>query len=134
MAPVINVNASLRCFLLLVPLLILAYVVRRIRKSAFDISDSIFWLIISVLLIVLAVIPGIALWTSDFLGFESPANFIFLCGIVILFIRTIMQDQKICALRKKLTTLAQSVALRNEELDERDSKQQPICAAGREKD
>ena len=122
MAQVNAMGTPLRCFLILVSFLILLYVIRRIKKAAFDISDSLFWLIISVLLIVLAIFPGIALWASGLLGIESPANFIFLCGIIILFIRTIMQDQKICTLRKKLTTFAQYVALDNEEVDDRNDE------------
>lgn len=111
-------SAPLRSFLLLVSLLILFYVIGKIRKNAFEISDSVFWFIISVLLILLAIFPEIAIWVSSVLGFESPSNFIFLCGIVILFVRTIAQDQKICTLRKKLTALTQNIALNNAKLRE----------------
>ena len=106
-------NFQLRVSLFICSLLILFFVMRRIRKSGLEIVDSIFWLLISAALIVIAVFPQIAYWASDLLGFDAPVNFVFCCGIVVLLVRTFTQDQKICQLKKKLTTLTQSEALRS---------------------
>lgn len=105
-------NAVLRASLLLCSLLILFFVMRRIRKSGLEITDSVFWLALSVILIVIAVFPQIAYWASGVLGFDAPVNFVFCCGIVVLLVRTFRQDQKICELKKKLVTLTQTEALR----------------------
>lgn len=106
-------SIALRVSLIVGSLLILFFVMRRIRKSGLEIADSIFWLLISAALIVIAVFPQIAYWASDLLGFDAPVNFVFCCGIVVLLVRTFTQDQKICQLKKKLTTLTQSEALRS---------------------
>lgn len=103
----------LRISLFVGSLLILFFVMRRIRKSGLEIADSIFWLLISAALIVIAIFPQIAYWASDLLGFDAPVNFVFCCGIVVLLVRTFTQDQMICQLKKKLTTLTQSEALRS---------------------
>lgn len=107
-------NAVLRASLLLCSLLILFFVMRRIRKSGLEITDSVFWLALSVILIVIAVFPQIAYWASGVLGFDAPVNFVFCCGIVVLLVRTFRQDQKICELKKKLVALTQTEALREE--------------------
>lgn len=106
-------SIALRVSLIVGSLLILFFVMRRIRKSGLEIADSIFWLLISAALIVIAIFPQIAYWASDLLGFDAPVNFVFCCGIVVLLVRTFTQDQKICQLKKKLTTLTQSEALRS---------------------
>lgn len=105
-------SIALRVSLIVGSLLILFFVMRRIRKSGLEIVDSIFWLLISAALIIIAVFPQIAYWASDLLGFDAPVNFVFCCGIVVLLVRTFTQDQKICQLKKKLTTLVQDEAMR----------------------
>ena len=105
-------SIALRVSLIVGSLLILFFVMRRIRKSGLEIADSIFWLLISAALIVIAIFPQIAYWASDLLGFDAPVNFVFCCGIVVLLVRTFTQDQKICQLKKRLMTLAQEEALR----------------------
>lgn len=105
-------SIALRVSLIVGSLLILFFVMRRIKKSGLEIVDSIFWLLISAALIIIAVFPQIAYWASDLLGFDAPVNFVFCCGIVVLLVRTFTQDQKICQLKKKLTTLVQDEAMR----------------------
>lgn len=106
-------NILLRVALIVCAALILLFVLRRIRKTSLEIADSIFWLFIVGVLLVLAIFPQIAYWASGILGFDAPVNFIFCCGILILLVRTFTQDQKICELKKKLVKLAQSEALRD---------------------
>lgn len=104
-------SVALRLSLIVCSLLILFFVMRRIRKSGLEITDSIFWLFISAALIVIAVFPQIAYWAADLLGFDAPVNFVFCCGIIVLLVRTFTQDQKICQLKKRLMVLAQEEAL-----------------------
>lgn len=106
-------NILLRVALIVCAALILLFVLRRIRKTNLEIADSIFWLFIVGVLLVLAIFPQIAYWASGILGFDAPVNFIFCCGILVLLVRTFTQDQKICELKKKLVKLAQSEALRD---------------------
>lgn len=105
-------SIALRLSLIVCSLLILFFVMRRIKKSGLEITDSIFWLFISAALIVIAVFPQIAYWAADLLGFDAPVNFVFCCGIIVLLVRTFTQDQKICQLKKRLMTLTQEEALR----------------------
>lgn len=106
-------NAVLRVSLIICSLLVLFFVIRRIRRAGLEIADSIFWLGTAFILIVIAVFPELAYQASRLFGFDAPVNFVFACGIIVLLVRTFTQDQKICQLKKKLTSLAQSEALRN---------------------
>ena len=103
----------LRASLLICSFILLFFVIRRIRKAGLEISDSIFWLCLSLVLIIIALFPQIAYWASGILGFDAPVNFVFVCGIITLLVRMFTQDQKICQLKKKLTTLVQSEALKD---------------------
>lgn len=110
----ISVNAPLRISFIVCALLMLFFVMRRIRKSSLEIDDSIFWLVLAAILIVVALFPQLAYAVSDLLGFASPSNFIFACGIIVLLVRTFTQDQKIAVLKRKLVRMAQQDALREE--------------------
>ena len=114
MVQVIAVNVPLRISFIVCALVVLFFVMRRIRKSSLEIADSIFWLLLAAALMVVAVFPQLAYWVSDLLGFESPSNFIFACGIIVLLVRTFTQDQKIAVLKKKLYHMAQRDALRDD--------------------
>lgn len=113
-------TGPLRVSLLLFSVLVLVVVIHRIRRARLEISDSIFWLGIALALLMVAVFPQIAYGAAGLLGFDSPSNFIFFCGIIVLLARTLTQDQKITALKKQLTTLTQAEALRN--TDEREAR------------
>lgn len=102
---------SYRVLLAIAALLILIVMMRKIRKSEINISDSLFWLFFVVTLIVLAIFPEIAYLLSDALGIESPANLVFLYVIAVLLVREFMTTAELSRLRSKITSIAQEEAL-----------------------
>jgi len=98
------------------------YILRGIRKSQLSIQDSIFWIVFSVVEFLLAVFPNVAIGMTQLLGFVSPANFIFLVFIFILYIKLFSTSQKISVLENKIKKLGYELALKN--MEERDGKDQ----------
>lgn len=98
------------------------YILRGIRKSQLSIQDSIFWIVFSVVAFLLAVFPNVAIGMTQLLGFVSPANFIFLVFIFILYIKLFSTSQKISVLENKIKKLGYELALKN--MEERDGKDQ----------
>lgn len=108
-------NITLRIFLLVVAFLTLSFVIRKLKKSALEIIDSIFWVFLAVLLIVVAAFPQLVFWVTGIFGFDSSSNFVFFCGILVLLARLFTQDLKVATLKRKLTTLVQTEALERHE-------------------
>ena len=108
-------SLALRVFLLICAFFVLVFVIRKIKKSEFEIMDAIFWLLFIIVLLLLAIFPGIAYALSNFLGFDSPSNFVFLCVIAILIIRVFSLNAKVAHLRAKTNSLIQEIALREKE-------------------
>lgn len=106
-------NLTLRIFLLLFAVLLLWFVVGKLRKEALEIVDSIFWVFLAVLFIVIAAFPGLVYWAADLFGFASPSNFVFFCGIALVLVRLFTLEIKIVNLKKKMTTLVQAAALQD---------------------
>lgn len=65
-------STSLRILLLIAPVLVAAYTLRRIRKSKMQIEDSLYWIAFCAITVVLGIFPGIATWAADVLGVQSP--------------------------------------------------------------
>ncbi len=95
----------------------LAFVLAKIRKGQVQTADAVFWFLFAAALVLLALFPAIAFWCADALGIESPANFIFLCVVAILFVKVLLQSVEIARLKGRLAALVQEVALRESEED-----------------
>ena len=114
-------SLTLRCILLLVSLLSCAYALRRIRKSQMQIDDALYWIIISVLLVVVSIFPGIATSFSTLVGIESPANAVFLSIIFLLLIKLFTLSVQVSQLNQKIRILSHEAAFAA--MDKKSSKE-----------
>ena len=79
-------SVALRILLIVVSVMNTLNILRRIRKSKLQIEYSIFWLLFSMVLIVISVFPQIVIKLAQLIGFQSPANMVFLFVIFILML------------------------------------------------
>ena len=108
-------DVLLRVFLIICALLLLGFMLRRVKKAELHAADTIFWFVFAACLLLVAALPQIAFFFSGLLGIESPANFVFLLVIAILFIREFSSAIEIAKLREKLHILTQEIALTEHE-------------------
>ena len=104
----------LRLFLVIGAIIVFLFVIRQIRRARLDAKESLFWLCLAVGLVVVALVPGIAYFFSDLLGFQAPSNFVFLVLIALLLVRVFALQADVIALRRKVTALVQEIALRDD--------------------
>ena len=109
----ILVSVMLRVFLVLSAAVVLAVIVRRLKKSQIQVMDSIFWLLFSFSFVILAVFPQVASFFARLLGFQAASNFVFLYVIAILVLRDFSMTMKYAKLRDKLDQLVQEIALKD---------------------
>ena len=64
----------IRVCLILGSFITAGYILRRVRHAKVQIEDTIFWLMFSAALLILAIFPGIAYWAANLLGFMSPST------------------------------------------------------------
>ena len=64
-------QTMIRICLIVGSLFTAGFILRRVRLAKVQIEDTIFWLVFSAALLVLAVFPGIAYWAANLLGFMS---------------------------------------------------------------
>ena len=110
----------LRILLIVASLLVLVFVLKKIRKTQLYIDDAIYWIVFSFLLVIISIFPQIAVWASELLGIESPANFVFLFVLFIVLVKLFQISIELSVQRHRLNRLVQKLAIMD--ADHRDLK------------
>ena len=108
-------STVLRVALIVVSVLVVFFVLRRIRRAQLNIDDSIWWILFSLLLLIISIFPGIAVWASERMGIQSPANFVFLFMIFVVLAKLFGLSIELSVLKHRLNRLTQKIALEREE-------------------
>ena len=118
-------STVLRVVLIVVSVIVVFFAMRKIRKAQLNIDDSFFWILFSLILLVISIFPQIAIWASELLGIESPANFVFLFMIFVVVVKLFQLAIDLSVLKHRLNRLAQKTSLNRhddaEEITEKDS-------------
>ena len=104
----------IRVCLILGSFITAGYILRRVRHAKVQIEDTIFWLMFSAALLILAIFPGIAYWAANLLGFMSPINFVYVVIIFLLLAKQFFMSIKLSQLDSKVRILTEQVALNEE--------------------
>ena len=113
----------LRIFLIVVSFISIIYVIRRIRKAKLRIDYSLFWIIVSILIMLLAIFPGVAIKLATMMGVMSAVNLIYLVMIFILLLHNFSMTMKISPLESKINNLTEEIAIREkQETDQKNNQ------------
>ena len=112
----------LRIALIVVSLLVVIFVIKKIRKTQLHIDDAIYWIFFALILLVFSIVPEIAIWASELLEIESPANFVFMTMIFVLLIKLFSLAVELSIQKQRLNRLVQRLALLHETHDETEKK------------
>ena len=107
------------------------FIAGNVRRKKVQIEDSLFWILLSLSLVLVAVFPKIATSLAYLLGFQAPSNFVFVVVIAILLAKLFTLSTEVSSLRYRLNELAQEAALmaqdKKEESDHAaDSSPEPV--------
>lgn len=105
-------SVYLRITLIISSILACVYIARKLRKSQIQVMDTVFWIGLSVVFIVLSIFPQVAAWGAELFGFMAPVNFIFLVVIFLLLLRCFLMTIRISQLEEKLHSLVEELAVR----------------------
>ncbi len=104
-------SMMMRILLIAGSLLTAFYVLRRVRKSKMRTEDSVFWLVFSLILVLMGLLPDLVTRLASWIGVMSAANLVFLIVIFLLIIKLFLMDQRISALQRQTAETAQAVAI-----------------------
>lgn len=110
-------SIELRIVLLFAAVFSIGWIITRIRKAKVRLEDTFFWVVMSVVLLVLGLFPGLSYWLASVLGIISPANLVFLVMICLLFEKLLTMSIMYSQMQDKYVTMAAEMALRCKELE-----------------
>lgn len=113
-----------RLLLVVGAIFVFVFVTRNIKRSKILMTDAIFWVVLSAVLVIVAALPEVVIWLSGLLGFLSPSNFVFLAVVALLLVKEFSSSAQISVLSHKLEELAQQIALRDAADEERRRNEQ----------
>ena len=112
-------SVALRLVLLVGAILTVVLIARQVRKRRIQVEDAIFWIVLSLILLILAIFPGIAYFFANLFGFQAASNFVFCALIAVLIVREFSSTAEISRLKHKVNQLVQEIALAEKDrLDE----------------
>ena len=68
-------STSLRVILFVASLCVFFFIMKKIKKAKLKIEYALFWIVSSILLLILSIFPQIAYFFADICGIKSPVNF-----------------------------------------------------------
>ncbi len=104
-------SIMLRVLLITMSVLSLFYVISKIRNSKMQIEYSIFWILMSFVMIIMSVFPEIVYWITTTMRMISPANVVYLFIIAILLVKSFMMTIEISKLEDKVKDLVQQIGI-----------------------
>ena len=101
----------LRIILIAMSFVTCGWVLLRIRKSQVKIEDSVFWFLLSAILVVIGLFPQIMIYGARLIGVQSPVNLVYLIMLFVLIVKLFHINVRISQIESKLQTFVQRYAI-----------------------
>ncbi|MCH5166320.1 MAG: DUF2304 domain-containing protein [Erysipelotrichales bacterium] len=115
---------SSRTLLLFAIIIFIIVMLNFIKKDNVSIKYSLIWLISSLIVIVLILIPNCLEWMSHLLGFELISNMIFVIAILILFAICFSFTVIVTRETRKIRLLIQEISILKAKVESLEKKQE----------
>ena len=113
---------AFRLFLVIASVMSFYFVIKNIRKSKLLITDCVFWFFFALLMVILAIFPGIAIAFADLMGIQSPINLVYLIIIALLLLVVFKQTIRISELETKISNIVQEITIDNKDREDSGEK------------
>jgi hypothetical protein len=90
---------------------LVVFVAELLRRGILRERFAALWVVVSTLLVVVALFPGLLRWTADTLGFELPSNLLFFASILFLLLVAVQLSYEVSKLEARTRRLAEDLAL-----------------------
>ena len=95
----------------------LAVLFEMMRRQRLREKYAVFWVIVALFTLLIAVFPGLLFWAADLVGVTVPVNLLFFVASMVLLVVSIQHSYEMGRLEDRTRTLAEEVGLLRMELD-----------------
>lgn len=111
---------GLRTSVIIAVFLLIIVILNLIRKNRLNMKYALLWIILSAVLLLTALIPGLLDSLASFLGFEVTSNMVFFIAIFVVLIILLSLSMIVSEQSRKITLLIQELSLVKKQLRERE--------------
>ena len=106
-------------YFIIISIICMLYIVHDIRKKRFSIKESFWWIIASIVMLILSIFPYSIDKLAKLFGIAYPPSLLFVfCNIFLIFI-IFRNSKRISEQQEKIIELAQNVAILKEKINEK---------------
>jgi len=107
---------SMNVFAATVAVAMVALILWLIRRDRLPVSQSLWWLSVSVLIALFGLLPNLLDWIARFVGVSYAPSLLFTLAILTLLIKILLEDLEVSTNRRRLLRLAQKTAILEQEV------------------
>ncbi|MCW2917557.1 MAG: hypothetical protein JWN52_5625 [Actinomycetia bacterium] len=96
----------------------LAAIFEMLRRRRLREKYAVFWVLLALVIVVIAVFPGVLVWAAHVTGVVVPANLLFFVASLVLISVNVQLSSEITRLEDKSRTLAEDLALQRLQLED----------------
>ena len=105
-------------FVALIILVFLCYVISKLRKEQIEFKYALVWLVCGVIILIMAIFPGILSWLASAMGIGLPLNLVFFLGITVNLIISFALTVTYSKLKNMIYKVTQMNAILENELEQ----------------
>lgn len=104
-----------KTYFLIIALLSTIYIIHEVRKKRFSIKESFWWMIASLIMLILAIFPYSINRIAKLFGVDYPPSLFFVFCIIFLVLMNFRNSKRISEQQQKIIELAQNVSILKED-------------------
>lgn len=104
-------------YFIILAIIVIIYVFNIVRKKQFSIKESFWWMMASIIMLILAIYPYSIDRIANMLGIAYPPSLLFVLCIIFLLFILFRNSRKIFELQLKVIELGQEVAVLKEKVN-----------------
>lgn len=108
-----------RIYFIVLAALVIIYMIVSIRKNKLSVTNSFFWILFCICMLVLSIFPKSLDWLANLVGITYPPALFLTIAVVLLFVMNFIQSKKIEELQKKVIDLGQELSIVREKSNEK---------------
>lgn len=112
-------SKNLIMMVLLFAIVLLLIILYLLRRGRIPVKYALIWILASILIILVPIIPNLMESISNFLGFELLSNMVLCLFIVMLIFMTIILTVMMAGQKKKTILLIQELSILKKEVEDR---------------
>ena len=108
---------KLEIFLIFISVCVSCYILYLVKRNLIYLPYTLFWLTVSLIVLILGIFPSINIRIASFLGIEYYPILPVLGAILLLFIKNLYQDIELSKKEQKIRRLIQEIGILKERFE-----------------